>query len=367
MLRVELDLRWRLGRRDTVPFDEALFVLLEGIGESESLQVAARRAGLSYRHAWGLLNHWAKVLGRPLASLERGRGTRLTTLGSRLLALREATEARLGPELARIATEVGATLAESDAAVVRTLRVHASHDLALREAAERLARAHDIQIELEVHGSQDALDSLARRRCDVAGFHAAPEESLEALLSNAYPKGIAEPINVYRLVQREQGLIVAARQQPPVHTLAELASTGARFINRQRGSGTRTLFDRLLQQAGLRPSDIRGYRDEEFTHLAVAATVAGGGADVGFGVRAAAVQFGLEFTPLARETYYLACRETRSRDEPVRQLVEFLRGAEFQEICSGLPGYDARDAGAVLRIAPVRARKTRTRQATRAT
>lgn len=367
MLRVQLDLRWRLGRRDAVPFDDALFVLLEAIGESESLQTAARRAGFSYRHAWGLLNHWAKVLGRPLASLERGRGTRLTTLGARLVALRELTESRLAPELARIATEVGATLAESDAGVVRTLRMHASHDLALREVAERLADAHGIEIALEVHGSHDALDSLARRRCDVAGFHAAPEEPLEALLSGAYPKGISEAINVYRLVQREQGLIVASRQQPPVHTLAELASTGARFINRQRGSGTRTLFDRLLHQAGLRPSDIRGYRDEEFTHLAVAATVAGGGADVGFGVRAAAVQFGLGFTPLALESYYLACREARSGDEPVRRLVEFLRGAEFRKICGDLPGYDARHAGEMLRVSPSRARRTRNRQPSRAT
>jgi len=366
MLRVELDLRWRVGRRDALPFDDALFVLLEGIGESESLQTAARRAGLSYRHAWGLLNRWAKALGRPLASLERGRGTRLTTLGARLLALRERTEARLGPELARIGAEIAADLAESDTGVVRTLRIHASHDLALREVAERLADAHGIQIELEVHGSHDALDSLARRRCDVAGFHAAPEEPLEELLSNAYPRGIAEPINVYRLFQREQGLIVAARQQPPVHTLAELAGTGARFINRQRGSGTRTLFDRLLRQAGLRPSDVRGYRDEEFTHLAVAATVAGGGADVGFGVRAAAVQFGLGFTPLALETYYLACREARSRDEPVARLVAFLQSPEFQTLCGELPGYDARRAGEMLRISPPRGRRGRTRQPGRA-
>ena len=367
MLRVELDLLWRLGRRDAVPFDSALFVLLEGIGESESLQTAARRAGLSYRHAWGLLNHWAKLLGRPLASLERGRGTRLTTLGARLVALRKLTEARLAPELARIATEVGATLAESDASVVRTLRVHASHDLALREAAERLAEAHGIEVELEVHGSQDALEALARRRCDIAGFHAAPEEPLEAVLGTVYPKGVTEPINVYRLVQREQGLIVASRQQPPVHTLAELASTGARFINRQRGSGTRTLFDRLLSQAGLRPSDIRGYRDEEFTHLAVAATVAGGGADVGFGVRAAAVQFGLGFTPLAQESYYLACREARSREEPVQRLVEFLRSAEFRAICGDLPGYDARHAGEMFRVSPSRTTRKRSRQPARAT
>jgi molybdate transport repressor ModE-like protein len=359
MLRVELDLRWRLGRREAVPFDDALFVLLEGIGASESLQTAARRAGLSYRHAWGLLNGWAKALGRPLATLERGRGTRLTPLGSRLLALREKIEARVGPELARIGAELGATLGESDAVAARTLRIHASHDLALREAADRLSDAHGIEIDLVVHGSQDSLESLARRRCDVAGFHTAPDDSLDTVLHDAFPRGIPEPIVAYRLFQREQGLITTRGTKASIQTLADLAYTGARFINRQRGSGTRTLFDRLLGQAGLRSGDVRGYHDEEFTHLAVAATVAGGGADAGFGIRAAAAQFGLAFTPLAVETYYLACREMRARDEPIPRLVSFLRSAEFQAICNDLPGYDAAAAGQSVRIAPQRRRRTR--------
>jgi molybdate transport repressor ModE-like protein len=359
MLRLELDLRWRLGRREAAPFDDAVFALLEGIGETESLQAAAKRAGLSYRHAWGLLNGWADALGRPLATLERGRGTRLTALGKRLLASRRTAEARVGPELARIAAELAAGLGEAEAGVARTLRVHASHDLALRRAADRLAATHGIDLDLAVHGSHDCLESLARRRCDLAGFHTAPDASLDAMLHDAFPKGIPEPVLVYRLFEREQGLITAMRKKPPVRTLADVVHTGARFINRQRGSGTRTLFDRLLGQAGLRPSDVRGYHDEEFTHLAVAATVAGGGADVGFGIRAAAAQFELQFTPLAVETYYLACREARARDEPIPRLVAFLRSAEFQALCSELPGYDARDAGQVQRIAPRRVRRPR--------
>lgn len=357
MMRVELELRWRLGRREVAPFDDALFALLEAIGESESLQAAARRAGVSYRHAWGLLNGWAAALGRPLAKLERGRGTRLTLLGSRLLAARRAAEARLGPELARIGAELSAGLGEPEDGVGRGLRIHASHDLALRRATERLAEAHAIEIELATHGSHDSLESLARRRCDLAGFHTAPDTPLDAVVGTAFPKGIPEPLVAYRLFQREQGLIVAAGHRARVRTLAELASSGARFINRQRGSGTRTLFDRLLRQAGLRPSDVHGYHDEEFTHLAVAATVAGGGADAGFGIRAAAAQFGLAFTPLAVETYYLACREARAREDPIPRLVAFLRGPEFQAICRALPGYDARDAGAAVRIAPPRPRR----------
>lgn len=350
MLRVELDLAWRVGRREPTRFDSALFTLLQGIADSGSLRTAAGRARMSYRHAWGQLTNWAVTLGRPLASLERGRGTRLTALGACLLASRREIDARLGPELARAAADVAASLSKPDAGASHKLTIHASHDLALIKARERLADAHGLEIDLQVHGSRDCLESLARRRCDLAGFHTAPDEALEAALRDVFPRGVSEPIRAYPLFRREQGLVTRHGQTPPVRTLAEIAASGARFINRQRGSGTRILLDRLLLQAGVRPSDVRGYQDEEFTHLAVAATVAGGGADAGFAIRAAAVQFGLDFTPLAFEAYYLACHEARVRDEGIQRLVAFLHGAEMKSICAALPGYDASGPDASHRI-----------------
>ncbi len=353
MLRIELDLAWRLGGRDLARFDGALFALLEGIADSGSLRSAAKRAGMSYRHAWGQLTGWAEALGRPLASLERGRGTRLTALGAGLVASRREIEARFGPELARAAAEAAAALSAPDAGMALKLTIHASHDLALIKARERLA-AHGLEIDLQVHGSRDCLESLARRRCDIAGFHTGPDAALESVFLDVFPRGLPEPIRVYQLFRREQGLVTRHGQTPPVRTLAAIAASGTRFINRQRGSGTRILIDRLLRQAGVRASDVRGYQDEEFTHLAVAATVAGGGADAGFAIRAAAAQFGLDFTPLATEAYYLACREARVRDDGVQRLVAFLRGAELQAICAALPGYDASGAGASQRIAPRR-------------
>lgn len=350
MLRVELDLAWRVGGREPTRFDSALFMLLEGIADSGSLRTAAGHAGMSYRHAWGQLASWAETLGRPLATLERGRGTQLTALGVGLLASRRKIEARLGPELARAAAEVVASFSRPDAGTARKLTIHASHDLALIKARERLADAYGLEIDLQIHGSRDCLESLARRRCDLAGFHTAPDEALESVLRDLFPRGVPEPIRVYPLFRREQGLVTRHGQTPPVTTIADIATSGARFINRQRGSGTRILIDRLLRQAGVRPSDVRGYQDEEFTHLAVAATVAGGGADAGFAIRAAAVQFGLDFTPLAIETYHLACREARVREDEVQRLLAFVHGAEMKSICAALPGYDASDAAASHRI-----------------
>src|SRR5262245_7657332 len=98
------------------------------------------------------------------------------------------------------------------------------------------------------------------------------------------------------------------RKPRRIRTLADLASGRARFLNRQPGSGRRLMFDHLLAAAGIPASRINGYQSEEFTHAAVAATIASGKADAGFGIEAAAWQQGLEFVPLAMERYYLAAR-----------------------------------------------------------
>ena len=110
-----------------------------------------------------------------------------------------------------------------------------------------------------------------------------------------------------------------------------LKETKARFVNRQKGSGTRAWFDRLLAEAALTSRDIAGYESEEFTHGAVGAVVASGGADAGMGVRAAAEPLGLAFLPLGRETYFLA---VRTRSAALGDLIAKLRDA-----AAATPGY----------------------------
>ena len=342
---IELNLRWNLGRDTAEPLDDSLFELLAGIQETGSLQKACRRAGVSYRHAWGLLAASATTLGKPLANLSRGRGSQLAPLGSALLAARARVESRLEPELAQIAQDLAQELASPAPATARRWRVLASHDLALLNAREALSKACGVELELETHGSDECLEALARRRCHVAGFHISGDESPGASLRDSLVRAADRPIRLIEFAKREQGLMLRAGLETKIHTLADLARSGARFVNRQRGSGTRILFDRLLKADKLRAIDISGYQNEEFTHLAVAATIAGGGADAGFGIRAAAVQFGLPFVPLERETYYLACREDRPDTGHISRLVAFLRSAEFKAVCAALPGYDATQSG----------------------
>ena len=344
-MKVELNLRWNLGMETAAPLDDSIFELLAGIQETGSLQKACRRARLSYRHAWGLLTASATALGKPLAELSRGRGSQLAPLGSALLAARARVESRLAPELTQIAHELAEALASPAPATARRWRVFASHDLALLNAREALSQACGVELDLETHGSDDCLEALARRRCNIAGFHISGDESPATRLRDSLARAGDRPIRLVEFAKREQGLMLRAALATKIHTLADLARSGARFVNRQRGSGTRTLFDRLLKAEKLRAVDIRGYPDEEFTHLAVAATIAGGGADAGFGIRAAAVQFGLPFVPLERETYYLACREDRPDTGHISRLVAFLRSVEFKAVCAALLGYDATHSG----------------------
>jgi len=153
-----------------------------------------------------------------------------------------------------------------------------------------------------------------------------------------------------KLVSRVQGLYVAPGNPKQIHTLADLARPDVRFINRQQNSGTRFLLDLMLEEAKVSPAKIHGYESVEFTHAAVAAFIASGMADVGFGVQAAAAQFNLEFIPLAHENYCLAGAKTTWDTPPVKLLLEKICSAEFPELIANLPGYDASGAGGWLNL-----------------
>jgi molybdate-binding protein len=152
------------------------------------------------------------------------------------------------------------------------------------------------------------------------------------------------------LATRTQGLMVKLGNPKAIASLADLARADVRIINRQQGSGSRIQFDQLLSGAGIAAESIDGYLNEEYTHLAVAATVAGGMADAGFGIKAAATQYELDFLPLLTERYYLACRADALAEPTVKEFLAALRGAAFREILAGLPGYGSGITGEVRAV-----------------
>jgi putative molybdopterin biosynthesis protein len=339
-MKPDLDFAWRLGSEAADPM---LPALLDAIERAGSLAAAAREVGYSYRHVWNLFAKWERALGKPLARFERGRGARLTALGSKLLELEREARRRVAPQLAELARQLEAEVTSPGE---RRLRVHASHDLAVARLPQ-LAAAENVALELEFHGSVDCLDGLARGACDLAGFHVAEQ---------AHSPDIGRRLDGRRhklvgVAVREQGLMVAKGNPKRIRGLRDLEREELRLVDRQRGSGTRLVFDQLLAQAGISLRRAAGHTLEEFTHLAVASAIAGGIADVGFGIRAAAAQLGLGFIPLVSERYFLACRADRLAKSEVQAVVLILRGKAFRELLGSLAGYDDALTGRVFEVA----------------
>jgi putative molybdopterin biosynthesis protein len=232
----------------------------------------------------------------------------------------------------------------------RTIVVTGSHDLILDLAASAL-RERDPRVTLAPSnvGSLGGLTALRDGLCHLAGSHLLDPASGEYTLPYVERLLPGHDVAVVRLAHREQGLIVAPGNPLGLRGIEDLSRPGLRYVNRQRGAGTRVLLDHELAQRGIGPDAVEGYEREEHTHLAVAAAVAAGRADCGLGVMAAARAFGLDFVPVAREPYDLVL-ERAARDSPLlAPLWELLASPEFRKAVDGLGGYDTSETGRPIR------------------
>lgn len=338
MIRVKLQYEWQLQPGGAQAVEPTLFRVLYAVHSAGSLAGAARTTQLSYRHVWGLVGKWERMFGKPLVKLSRGRGAALTEFGLKLLWAEQLVQARLAPELESVGHEIERALSPVIEAGSNRLVVCASHDLALAQLRDLLAHGDSLKLDLRFLGSLDSLAALSKGHCSMAGFHFA--EGMEQAAAAAFRRYLKpRQHTLVGLATRTQGLMVAKSNPKAIHDLSDLARKGVRLINRQRNSGSRIEFDELLSGAGIDPAAIDGYHTEEFTHLAVAATIAGGMADAGYGIRAAAAHYGLDFIPLLTERYYLACRGNSMGEPLLAKFIELLQGTQLRKILSALPGY----------------------------
>jgi putative molybdopterin biosynthesis protein len=179
----------------------------------------------------------------------------------------------------------------------------------------------------------------------LAGAHILDEESGEFNLPILRRLFLGQSLCVVTLAEREQGLIVPRGNPCGLLGWVDLAQPSLRFINRQPGSGTRTLLDYHLRLEGIPPQRIAGYASIAPTHLAVAAAVADGQADAGLGLFAAARAYGLDFVPLARERFDLILPAENRHRLPLTAVLETLRTDEFRAVVAQLGGYDTARMG----------------------
>jgi putative molybdopterin biosynthesis protein len=239
--------------------------------------------------------------------------------------------------------------------IARTVRVLGSHDPLIDEAADAL-RQTDIRAYVSsAHvGSMGAILALSRGEGQLGGVHLldATDGSYNvSYVEKFIPDG---GVALVECVRRAQGLIVAKGNPLGICSVADLAKEGIRYINRQKGAGTRVLLDYLLHQASVSPRAIGGYEREELTHTAVAAQIAAGSADCGLGILAAARMYDLDFIPVCEETYDLLVSLAAMESPQVRAFLRVLASDAFLRRLDALGGYSYDQPGRIKKIWPDR-------------
>lgn len=351
MLHVKLAYTFARSTGIHTQLDNPLFDILSAVHASGSVAHAATRLDLSYRHVWGLLKKWEETLESELIVWERGKRARLSAFGEKLLFAEQRAKMRVLPQIDNLVAEMEREFALAFDPGAHVLSVLASHDLALPRLKEFMARDAKLHLDLQFRGSLECLRALSRGECTLAGFHVSEDRAQGSLTQKAF-KALLRP-GMHKLINfvgRQQGLMVAPGNPKRIRGLQDLKRPDVRFINRQQASGTRLALEQLLAAAAIAPSSIDGYEAAEPTHLSVAAAVASGMADAGFGIHAAAAEFGLEFIPMMREQYYFVCLKEAVDQPAIVKLRELLQRSEWQVLIRDLQGYDTAAAGDVIAL-----------------
>ncbi len=352
-LKVRLQYSFGPAEQSGGDIDHPLFAVLAAVRDGGSISRAARSLGLSYRHVWGTLREWESVLGEPLVVWAQGQPARLTDFGERLLWAELRVRKRLQPHIEALRDQLGRVVDEARDQRQQHLTICASHDLALPRLRVHAAESMALDLDLRFEGSVDSVRSLNAGHCLVAGFHVPAVKGASPVFAAAL-KPLLRPGN-HKLIacsRRTQGLMMRKEHVGVVTGVADLISAPARFVNRQIGSGTRLLMDHLMHEHGIDPDALVGYHTAiEVSHVAVAACVASGVADVGPGIEAAALEFGLHFVPLVEENYFLACLKPNLEHPALKRLRALLAGDAWARLLDSLPGYSSpRAPGTVLRM-----------------
>jgi putative molybdopterin biosynthesis protein len=235
--------------------------------------------------------------------------------------------------------------------IERTIFCIGSHDMTLDLLSQFLA-AHRIRFVSSNVGSQGGLIALSRNEAHLAGSHLLDPESGEFNVKYIKDYLPDVPVRLVAFLKREQGLMVQKGNPLGIKSIEDIADPRVHYVNRQRGSGTRVLLDYHLGLKSISSEAIRGYENEEYTHLAVAAAIASGRADAGLGIPAAALALNLDFIPLFSEHYDLVIPERHASSRLLKPFFDVITDGDFKKAVSALPGYDVSNMGTVIRQLP---------------
>ncbi len=232
-----------------------------------------------------------------------------------------------------------------------TLVVIGSHDPLLDELADMLHLRNNESYMSSSHvGSMGGIMAVRRGEAHAAGCHLLDTDTGEynvSFIRKYFPNG---GVKLVRCVGREQGLIVAKGNPLNIRKFSDIAKEGIRYVNRQKGSGTRILTDYMCRKEQIDTSGIYGYDREEFTHTSVAVQIASGSADVGMGIYSAAKIYDLDFIPICIEEYDLLVPDYAWGLPQLDEMLEILRSKAFKERLLALGGYTIDKPGEIISL-----------------
>jgi len=318
---LEVKLEMKLMRGNSVLLDGLTADLLRAISSTGSILASAKLLRIPYARAWRRITSLERKLGekviRPRRGGVGGGGAELTEIGIKLLNFFEEMEGRFGINKPIRFEEVE----RGD------LIVMGSHDLLLERVLEYL-RGKGIRVEAHWIGSCGGLLSLSLGEADISGIHLLDSRSMEynvPFVRELFPRGVA----LLKGYKREIGW--AYRDH---FSIDELISGKLRLANRNKGSGTRILIDRILDE--FEGASVRGYGREYFTHSSACEAVVRGKADVTLTIRPIAESFGLKFSAIGWEEYDFAVREEILEREVFNEFLKELTSKKDLSIA----GYD---------------------------
>lgn len=231
----------------------------------------------------------------------------------------------------------------------RTMVITGSHDLSVDVLHTLLRKEHPDRFLVSSHvGSMSGILAIQKGEAHAAGIHLFDEETgvYNVPFIEKYLKG--QDVVLVQLVYREQGWIVPKGNPLGIQSAADISKPHVTYINRQRGAGTRLLFDYLIKKEGIDRKAIYGYEREAINHLSIAAAVAGGSADVGLGIYSAAQAMDLDFIPIAEERYDLLMNRSFYDSLEGQMLLNVIRSESFKTEMEALGGYSCRESGQIV-------------------
>ena len=232
-----------------------------------------------------------------------------------------------------------------------TMVVIGSHDPLLDELADIMHGENGSVFMSSSHvGSMGGIMALRRGEAHAAPCHLLDTETGRynvSFIKKYFPKG---GVKLLRCVGRQQGLMVAKGNPLNITEFSHIAGDGVRYVNRQKGSGTRILTDYLCRQNGLDTDSIYGYDREELTHTSVAVQIASGSADAGMGIYSAAKLYDLDFIPICIEEYDLIIPDHAWDSPQVQHMLATLRGPVFREKILAMGGYTLENPGEIIEL-----------------